>query len=531
MAEEFEEQTQRFDLERYLDVLRRRHIVFLVLVFTGWAAVWGGSWFLPIRYKSGTLILVEAPTMPKDYVVPNVNDSLQDRLQSITQQILSRTRLLSIIDKLRLYADSRHVLTPDEKVEKMRKDIDIELVRDPRAQITAFNVFFSAPDPHVAQQVTSELTNLFIQENLKVRAQQSENTTEFISSQLETARGVLADQEAKVRAYETAHIGELPGQQASNIQILSGLQSQLQNEEDSLHAARQQGVYQQTLIHQYRALQGGGETASGAPTGLPAIDQHLESLRTKLADLSTRYTESHPEIRELKSEIAKTEKMKEHLIASLNSVPGGKGQDEPQGDAAEPPQNAVILQLQSQLRANQVEISNREHAIAVLKSRINEYQERLNREPAVEQQLAELKRGYEQSQQNYNDLLRKKNDSQMATSMEQMQQGERFTMLDPPSLPLRPDSPKRLKLCETAAGAGFGLGLCVVILLELLDRRLHSDQEIKKVLSINIISEIPEILTATDERRRKQQMIFGWSLAALVVVLMLAGSAFSYLHA
>jgi uncharacterized protein involved in exopolysaccharide biosynthesis len=124
MPEELEEQaTQQFDLDRYLDVLRRRHVIFLALLFVGWAAVWGTSWFLPARYKSGTLILVEAPAMPKDYVVPNVNDSLQDRLQSITQQILSRTRLLLIIDKLHLYADTRHVLTPEEKVERMRKDI------------------------------------------------------------------------------------------------------------------------------------------------------------------------------------------------------------------------------------------------------------------------------------------------------------------------------------------------------------------------------------------------------------------------
>jgi succinoglycan biosynthesis transport protein ExoP len=533
MSEELENQsTQQFDIGRYLDVLRRRHILFMVLVFVGWAAVWGSSWFLPARYNSSTLILVEAPTMPKDYVVPNVNDNLQDRLQSITQQILSRTRLLLIIDKLHLYQTARHALTPDAKVEIMRKDIDIELVRDPRNAITSFRVSYSAPDAHVAQQVTSELTNLFIEENLRVREQQSQNTTEFIGSQLESARASLADQEAKVKAFQAQHVGELPSQQASNLQILSGLQSQLQSEQDALNGARQQSVYHQSLIEQYRTMQGATRTVPGAPGGLPAVDQQLETLRSKLADLSTRYTDSYPEVRELKAEIAKTEKTKEQLIASLKDEDNRKehSNDAQMRDVADPTQNAPLLQLQSQLRADKIEITNREQAIGSLKSRINEYQARLNGEPAVEQQLAELTRGYEQSQANYNDLLKKKNDSQMATSMEQMQQGERFTMLDPPSLPLRPDFPNRLKMCGMGFGVGLALGVLVVVLLEFLDDRLYNDREIKNMLPVQVISEIPEMLNASDEKRDRRRTILGLAVAVLVVFTILAGSAFSYLH-
>ncbi len=345
MPEELEDQsTQQFDIGRYLEVLRRCHILFLTLVLVVWAAVWASSWFLPARYKSSTLILVEAPTMPKDYVRPNVTDNLQDRLQSISQQILSRTRLLLIIDKLHLYQNAPHVLTPDAKVERMRKDIDIELVRDPGNVITAFKVSYFAPDPHVAQQATSELTALFIAENLKVREQQSKNTTEFIGDQLENARTTLANQEAKVRAFQAAHVGELPSQQASNLQILSGLQSQLQNEQDALNAARQQSVYHQSLIEQYRTLQGPRQTVTGVPGGLPAIDQRLDTLRSKLADLSTRYTDSHPEVKEVKAEIAKTEKVKEQLILSLKDEANRKehGKDAQASDATRPHGKHVV---------------------------------------------------------------------------------------------------------------------------------------------------------------------------------------------
>jgi uncharacterized protein involved in exopolysaccharide biosynthesis len=188
------------------------------------------------------------------------------------------------------------------------------------------------------------------------------------------------------------------------------------------------------------------------------------------------------------------------------------------------------MQLQSQLRANQLEISNREQSISALKSRINDYQARLNEEPAVEQQLADLNRGYTQSQENYNDLLRKKNQSVMATNLEQVQQGERFTMLDPPSLPLKPDFPNRMKFCGIGLGVGLALGLVVAGGFEFLDDRMYSEKDIKKLFDVAVLSEIPEIQLPSDERLAMRRATLGWSVTALVIVTILAGSAFSFLH-
>ena len=160
-------------LQHYLGIVRRRHMHFLIPMFIGWLAVWGASWVLPARYKSGTLILVEQPTMPKELVAPNVSENLQERLQSITQQILSRSRLLQIADEMNLYQKERGRPSPDEIVERMRKEIEIELVRGADNRINAFNVYYSAHDPLIAQKVASRLTNLFINENLEVRQQES----------------------------------------------------------------------------------------------------------------------------------------------------------------------------------------------------------------------------------------------------------------------------------------------------------------------------------------------------------------------
>jgi polysaccharide chain length determinant protein (PEP-CTERM system associated) len=526
-----EQQPARPSFERYLDLVKRRHISFLMAVFLGWLFVWASSWVLPSRYKSSTLILVEQPTMPENYVASNVSENLQDRLQSITQQILSRTRLLTIIDKFQLYGGAGAPIDLDEKVEKMRKDITIELVRDSRNnEITAFRINYLAHDPRIAQQVTSELTGLLINENLKVREEQSEGTTKFIERQLEEARSSLSEQEAKVRQFESAHEGALPTQQASNLQILSGLQGQLQNEQDSLNTAKQQRVYYQTLIEQYRSLHSTTRSSEGGPAELPAIDQELNKLRAQLTELSSRYTDRYPDVLKLKAQIAKTERLRQELAAAPKNGTYQSSQSGPAVTSDSALQNSPLLQLQGQLQANQAEITNRERAVVGLQARIGEYQARLNEQPATEQQLAELTRGYEQSKANYDDLLKKKNQSAMATSMEQMQQGERFTMLDPPSLPEKPDFPNRLKFCGIGLAVGLGLGIVVVAGIEFFDDRLHAEEEIKALLPVALISEIPEIQSSSEELKSRRRVVWGWTMAVFVIATILAGSTVSYLH-
>jgi succinoglycan biosynthesis transport protein ExoP len=525
-----EQQPEPLDIQRYLALVNRRYPYFLIALFAGWFLVWGASWILPVSYKSATLILVEQPTMPKDYVTPNVNEDLQGRLQNITQQILSRTRLLHIIDDTNLYSDGQKQATPDDKVERMRKDIKIELVRGPQDQITAFTISFSARDPHIAQHVTSELTNLFIHENLEVRQQQSQDTTEFLEKQLESARHSLAEQEAKIREFKGSREGDLPSQQATNLQILNGLQLQLDKEQESLNTAQQQRVYLQTMVGQYRGFRATSTSADGTPTGLAVIDKQLEALKSQLAVMNSQYTDQYPGIRSLKGEIAKTEKTRTEMLADLKSK-GGASAGNSSGaahEAIDSPQSSQLLQLQGQVQFNQAEIKSREEAIAALKAKVNDYQARLNKEPETEQQLADLTRGYDQSKANYDDLLKKESGSQMATSMEQMQQGERFRVLDPPSLPTRPDFPNRLKFCGIALGFGLVLGIVVAGAIEFLDDRMYNDRQIKALLPMKVIAEIPEITSPADQLRSHRRSVLGWVMAAIVFAAILAGSAVSY---
>jgi polysaccharide chain length determinant protein (PEP-CTERM system associated) len=523
MAVDLEENnSEGFDLQHYWGIVRRRHIHFLIPFFIGWVAVWSATWVLPPRYQSSTLILVEQPTMPKDYVTPNISDNLQERLQSITQQILSRTRLLHIIDQFGLYGGQSSKLSADEKVLAMRNDIGIELVRDRSGQISSFNVSYTSRDPQIAQHVTTQLTDLFIDENLEVRQRQSEGTTKFLENQLEAARLSLSEQEEKIRQFKGQHIGELPAQVESNLQILSGVQSQLRTEEDSLNSAKQQRVYLQSLADQYRNLKV-APAADGAPTGLAAMDQELSRLKSQLADLSSHYTDRHPDVRKLQEQIAKTQRQRDQLVSQSQA---GDGNPSANGSA----QPTMLAQVQSQLQSNQIEITNREHAISDLKSKITEYQARLNQEPVREQQLADLTRGYDQSKATYDELLKKKNESAMATSMELLQQGERFRVLDPPSLPTKPDFPNRLKFCGIGVAVGLALGVFVAGIFEFLDDRLYNEKQIKELLPATVICEIPVVKTALEERAEKARLRRDWAATAAVIIVILAGSVFSFLR-
>ncbi len=528
-----EKSSEGLDLNKFIGIARRRHWQFLVPLFVGWALVFAASWVLPSTYKSATTILIEQPTVSKDLVPSNVNDNLQSRLQSITQQILSRTRLMHIVQTLNLYADQQGHATPDDLVERMRKDIGIELVRSPGSdQLTSFNVSFSSRDPHIAQQVTSELTNLFISENLEVQTTQSQDTTKFFESQLEEARVNLATQEEKIREFKAQHVSDLPGQLQSNLAILNGLQNQRQTEEDNLDRAKQQSVYYQSLLSQYRSLQSSPKSGGGgAPVGLAAVNQEIDKLRGQLADLMSRgYTDRHPDVRKVKDQIAQTVKMRQQILSdmkSANQTDGAAGASQDPADSQDTP---AMAELKSQLQANKIEIANRERSIAALNTKISDYQGRLGQEPVREQQLADLSRGYDQSKANYDDLMKKKNASALSTSLTERQQGEHFRVLDPPSLPVKPDFPNHLKLCGIGVGVGLFLGVALAGGTEFLDDRIHSEKELKALIPVGVLSEIPSIATPAEEVEQARSATLAWIAAAVVFTSILVGTAFSFLR-
>jgi protein tyrosine kinase modulator len=534
MPEPFEDEPlAKTDLAEYWQIACRRHWYFLIPFLGAWLIAVLISCVLPPVYRSGTLILVEESTVPQQYVLSNVSGELQNRLDSITQQILSRTRLLHIVENLNLYAEERQHLALDDVVDRMRKDISIELVRSPgRAELTAFNVHFSAHDPRVAQHVTSELTNLFISDNIEVRQQQSESTTKFLDTQLTDARATLAEQERHLRDYKNRYLGELPGQLESNIQILSGLQNQLQAEQDSLGRAKQQNAYLESLLTQYRSAQLSSFAPGDVPTGLPAIDKELDQLRTQLADLHSRYTDDHPDVKKLREKIATTETLKHEIVADLKAKAEAQKND-PHSVGIEYVRNnqvSPLIEVQSQLKANELEIANRQETIKDLQGRIANYQGRLNQTPVREQQLADLSRDYEQSKTNYDSLLAKKNQSELATHLEKRQEGEHFRILDPPSLPTRPTFPNRLKVAGIGLFLGCVLGAVTVIGAEKVDDRIYAEKKLQTIIPAEVIVELPPLTTPAEQHTLRFRHWLNVALVVVVLTCILAGMAAIYLY-
>jgi succinoglycan biosynthesis transport protein ExoP len=523
---------EKTDWKKQWQTLRRRRWYLALPAFLAWIVVWTIAWVIPAVYRSETVILVEQQKVPEQYVVSNVTADLQDRLQSMSQQILGRTRLLSIIKEFNLYPKLRPRVTEDELVERMRKDIQVDLVQAPNrsGNLTAFKVAYLSNTPALAQKVTAQLTSLFINENLKARQEQSTGTTEFLAAQLEESGRGLAEQEAKVKEFKSQYLGQLPEQVQSNVQILAGLQTQLQQETDLLGKAKQQSVYLETLRTQWRSLEqtaGSGNTA-GVVTP-PVLDQELARLRAQLADLSPHYTERHPDVRKIKDQIAKTERMKQQMEAQLATTPAAGVTEAPRPSSpAEMQALSSRMEMESQIKANKVEIENRERATRDLQRQIGEYQARLNMTPVREQQLAGLTRDYEQSRKNYEQLLAKRDQSGMATDLEKRQEGEQFRVLDPPNLPQKPFSPNRLKLDLIGLVAGFVLGAVVLVGAELVDDRIYSKEELAGIVTAPILTEVPPLLTAFEQGKQIRAEWVQRGALGVLVVLVAVGFASTY---
>jgi polysaccharide chain length determinant protein (PEP-CTERM system associated) len=529
MEEDLQESNEPIDFAEIKGIVRRRRWQFLVPFFLGWVVVWGASWLIPSTYRSGTLILVEQPSVPEKYVVSNIDSDIQQQLDSITQQILSRTRLLRIIDSLGLYAQDRKRKSPDDLVEKMRKDIEIELSHGDDKKLSAFNIYYASRDPKMAQAATSELANLFITENLEQRQQRSENTTNFLQDQLEQARAKLAEQEAKMRVFKDQHLGELPTQTQSNLQILTGLQNQIQANEDSLNRAKQQNTYLESLINQYRTTASGSKASDGGPSGLADIDKQLDQLKAQLADLTSHYTDKHPDVRKTREQIVRLEGRRERIVAEMNN-PATNSTPQVTTPAPFDPKNAPLLELESQLKANRLEIANRQAEIKDEQSKISQYQGRLNMAPVMEQQFADITRDYDQSKADYESLLKKKNESEMSTDLEKTQQAEHFRMLDPPNLPAKPYKPNRLQLCGLGLVVGFILGAGFALAKEKLSGKIYSEREIKKLVPFDVIAEIPPIETAQEQASSQRSTWMAGVAAVVIVGFILVGSAVTYLY-
>jgi polysaccharide biosynthesis transport protein len=530
------EEQSSFNVEQIWGLARRGRWWILLPLFLCWAIIWGVGWLLPTTYESEALILIEQQKVPEQYVLSNVSVNLEERLQSMTQQILSRSRLQSIIDRFHLYQPAHGIgkfFQSGDPVEQMRKDIKIELVEQTPtpgkpADLTAFKIQYGAGSPELAQQVNNMLTEQFIDESLNAQRQMSESTTSFLDNQLDQAAKTLQEQEKTVRAFKTNHLGDLPSQLQTNVQILSGLQVEQQNVQHAIDVAKQQRLYLESQLQQLQSVQGTlGE--AGGPSPLESLQKQLLEQRARLADERSGHTEDYPDIVALKAKIAETEK----LIKDIASNSGAKDSKDgstsnASSETALSITSSPLMQIRSQLKANDAEIADYQKQARTIDQKITEYRSRLNLTPETEQQLAEISRGYEESKANYDSLLLKKDQSQLATNLEQRQGGEQFRILDPPSFPDKPKSPNHLFLSLGGLGCGIVLGIGLVAMRELTSARVNHEDDLDGIVPGRVLVRIPHLDTPREIRRRRASRLLEAVAVLAMAVLIVAGNLYSF---
>ena len=521
MMEELEQKSTR-GIEEYGAIFNRRKWWILGPLFFGWLLVFASAWILPATYTSESVILVEQPKVPKTYVEPNVEVDLSERVQAMTQQVLSRTRLLNLIENLKLYP--RYKNSPDDQVKQMREDIKMELVQAQMGagknagELVAFKIDYEAPNAVAAQQVNAKLASFFIDENVRASQEQSEATTLFLDAQARSAAQSLADQEAKVHAFEAQHEGSLPSELQSNIQILNGYQAQLQSALAARERALQQQTYLNSLLNQYQSM--GPESLAGAP---PTIDAQLEGARAALAQLRAKYTDDHPDIKTLKDNIARLEKLKKDM--------GAEAKENLESNSATPAQVAAmtpLMQVQSELKSNKQEIQAVEGKIQQLEATVQQYQKRVAETPAVDAEMTTILRDWDSTKKAYDDLLEKRGGSQLATNLERQQQGAQFRIIDPPSLPDKPSFPDRFKFSLSGLAIGIILAVFFGAGLEFIDDRVRTEQDLIEAVPLPVLVEIPPLPTEAEIRRARWSPWIAAAATLLVAILIPMGIVYAW---
>jgi polysaccharide chain length determinant protein (PEP-CTERM system associated) len=383
---------------------------------------------------------------------------------------------------------------------------------------STFKISYNAPSAKLAQQVNAQLTSLFIDENIEEQSQRTEGTTEFLSTELETARQNLAAQEAKIKQFKAGNLGQLPSQMDTNVRM----QDRQHSLSQALNRAQEQRLYFESLLTQYRSQK---QEADNGGNSLPGIEEQLAKLRQELADAQTKYTPDHPDVLRLKRLIVRTEKQRDEIQAKLAA--GGTGAKA--NDSHDPRTSTPILQFESQLKANQQEIADTKRELQQVEQQINGYQGRLNSTPIREQQLSDLTRDYDQSKANYDSLLKKQMQSQLATNLEKRQQGEQFRIIDPPSLPKKPVSPDRLKLSMMGLVAGLLFGLGVAILVETVEDNVRSEEEVTRIVNVRILAGVPHLYSPAEEKKRRIRQVLEWGCASVMLMVMLAANVYTSL--
>lgn len=435
---------------------------------------------LPKQYTSQTLVLVSRPTVAPDIVRPVVTEDLTQRLAAMKGKILSRTRLEPVIEKFNLYAEDRGKLHMEDLIDRLRGTITITPLEAmpgiQYANLPGFSVNVTFGNPQLAQQICTEITSMFMEQDARDIDDKANITTKFIGQQLDEAKAKLDEQDAKLAQFKRQHIGDLPELDQRNLGLLGSLNGELDATTQAMTRTQQDKSLNETLLSQQEA----SWKASQKGENPESLEDQLRARQEQLTVLQSRYTKEHPDVVKLKNEI---EDLKRKIDETPNPNDSLKSRK-----ATEPPQ---LQQLRAKIQQGESNYNDLVKRQAKIQDQIKVIEGHIEASPVVELQLKELTRNYQSAQDFYNELLKKRENADMGSQLVHQQQGEHFSVLDPPSLPTGPSFPKMLNFAGGGFGGGTLLALVILYLLMAMDKTLHTEREVEAYLKLPVLTSVP----------------------------------------
>ena len=565
----------------YIEILKRRAGVMaaaaiVIYIVTAIVAI-----ALPAVYRSTAIILVEEQAIPQEFIKSTITTFADERIQVISQRVLTRTTLLQLVEKYDLYPTERRRETNDEILERMRKDIKFTPVSAERgggsnARVTiAFNIAYVSESPQKAQRVVNELVSLFLNENVRVRQQRTAETSAFLAEEAKRLATQLQDMEAKLAAFRAKNAAALPESSQVTLQVAERNDSELMRVERDLRMLDDRRNFLQTQLsivpptlpvgttvsgdravptdpsERLRALrvqlttlqssyseahpdvrrvsreivalereikEAGGSTAGVATSDGSAVKE-LASLRAKLSEARERYSDTHPDVQRLQKNIAALEQS-----AAAAPRPAGGGQAAGSGAAdASKPNNPAYLQLLAALDATASEARSLASSRNEMRQRARLYSARMEAAPMVQREYLDLSRDYENSLTKYRDIKGKELEAQVSEELEKDRKGERFSLLEPAQLPQKPFKPDRTAILLIGLALALGGGVGVGALREAMDFSIKGPRDLARKISLPILTQVPYLASEEDAKRKSIQK-FAWigvAVFALVVLLVI----------
>lgn len=542
-------------LDDYLAIFKRRQWQFALPTVALAILASLVAFLLPATYRSSATILIERQVIPVDLVQSTVTSFADQRIQVISQRVMTTANLSQLIERYGLYPDLRAKVGMNMAVAEMRQRIKVDMisadVMDPRSgraqeATIAFSLAFEDGSPGLAQKVTSDLVSFFLKENLEERTAAASETTNFMQAEASRLGEQVNTLEARLAAFKEEHSNTLPEVMSLNRELMMRTEERVRDNAQAIESLEQQAVYLESELAQIDPSAFGGAPVQGSG---PAAQ--LADLEARYALLKGRYSPQHPDrlrmekevaalrrlvgeasldalkarLSEMKSELALRRKRytNDHpdvvtLQRSISTIEAQIATARVTGGSAADVGNPVYLQLRTRLEEARQKIAALKQATTALEQDRADYETRVMESPKIEQQYRALTRDYENAMSKYREVREKVMQAEMAQSLETSRKGERFVILEPPLFPERPSKPNRPAIMVLGIVLAFAGGIGHLALREVLDKGIYGARAVQTLTRIPLLGVIPLIKTARDRRNRTRRLwllVAGLALAAV----------------